>query len=474
MLISSFCLFTWLGVVPAADPATHQATGVKVGEITPDSAMIWVRLTAQSRRKADGIVRRGRPARHLDPGMSVNQLEGECPGATGRVRVRYGLTQDLADAQATEWAAVGETTDYAHVFRLTGLKPATRYYYASETASPDDSTPHAPLRGSFATAPPADVPAKVMFTVVTGQMYKDVDHPDGYHIYEAMARLKPDFLILTGDTVYYDNEDPIANTVPIARYHWHRMYSYPRLINFHLQVPAYWEKDDHDTYYNDCWPTMVVEDMSPLTFKDGLRVFSEQVPAGKVPYRTFRWGRNLQVWLTEGRNFRSPNTDPDGPDKTIWGKEQKEWLKRTLLSSDAERRILISPTPIVGPDRPNKTDNHSNKAFAYEGNEFRRWAAEHLPHNFFIICGDRHWQYHSVDPATGVQEFSCGPASDEHAEGSPGLDPKYHRFHLVKGGFLSVAVEPTGKTSRLTFRFHGVHGKVVYEFSPESPATQPR
>lgn len=473
-MVSSLLSVLALAVIAPADVLSpHQATGVKVGEVTTDSARIWVRLTANPQRKSDGIVRRGKPVGGPADRIDVNQLEGSCPGMAGKIRVRYGTGKNLADARAMDWVSVDEKTDFAHVFKLTGLKPVTEYYFASETQAQGESLPDPPLLGSFTTAPLPDTPAKVTFVVVTGQMYKDVDGPDGFLIYGAMARLKPDFIVLTGDTVYYDNEDPVANSVPRARYHWHRMYSFPLLIRFHLQVPGFWEKDDHDTYYNDCWPTMKVKDMLPFTYEDGLRVFREQVPVSDTLYRTVRWGRCLEVWLTEGRDFRSPNNAPDGPDKTIWGKEQKQWLKRTLAASDARWKVLVSPTPIVGPDRTNKSDNHTNKAFAHEGNEFRRWATEHLPHNFFVACGDRHWQYHSVDPATGLHEFSCGPASDQHAGGSPGLEPKYHRFHRVKGGFLSVTVNPTGKDSSLTFRFHDVHGQVVYEFSPVSGATRP-
>ena len=93
-----------------------------------------------------------------------------------------------------------------------------------------------------------------------------------------MAALKPKFIVPTGDSVYLDNESPIANSVALVRHHWHRMYSLPRLVRFHLQVPGYWEKDDHDTYFNDCWPTMKPPQMQPLTYEQGLRVFEEQVP----------------------------------------------------------------------------------------------------------------------------------------------------------------------------------------------------
>ena len=185
---------------------------------------------------------------------------------------------------------------------------------------------------------------------------------------------------------------------------------------------------------------------------------------GERTYRRVRWGSRLEVWLVEGRDFRTPNPEPDGPGKSIWGEEQKEWLKRTLLESDAEWKVLVSPTPIIGPDRPRKADNHSNQAFAHEGNEMRAWFAENLPENFFIACGDRHWQYHSVDPLTGLHEFSSGPASDEHAAGTPGFDDRYHRFHKVQGGFLSVSVNERG----IAFRHHGVDGRVVNEHLRES------
>ena len=46
-----------------------------------------------------------------------------------------------------------------------------------------------------------------------------------------------------------------------------------------------------------------------------------------------RAGRDLQLWFLEGRDYRSPNRDPDGPGKSIWGAEQRAWLQRTLKAS---------------------------------------------------------------------------------------------------------------------------------------------
>jgi alkaline phosphatase D len=458
----------WI-VLPAAALAgaqeTRQATGVKIGEVTTESAIVWMRVTADSARKKDGVETRGRTRKPLAAEVRVESLEGEAPGAAGRVRFRYSQREDLGGARGTDWAAVDPARDFTHQFRLTGLTPATKYYYAAETGSPDGKTTHGALRGSFETAPPADRPAEVTFTVITGMMYAHLDDRDGFHIYESMLKVNPKFIVPTGDTVYYDGEDPVATTIPLARYHWHRMYSMQRLIAFHLRVPGYWEKDDHDTLQDDCWPDMPSKLMRPMTFAQGQSIFLEQVPLAGKTYRTYRWGRALQVWLTEGRDYRSPNTMPDGPRKSIWGEEQKGWLKDSILRSDADWKVLVSPTPIVGPDRPNKRDNHSNASFATEGDEFRAWARKNVPENFFVACGDRHWQYHSVHPSSGMHEFSSGPASDLHAEGTPGEDPRYHRFHKVQGGFLAVTVVPKGKGSQITLRLHDVRGRVSYEYS---------
>ncbi len=473
MRVFLFVAVAVLSACSSADqpiPELRQATGVKVGEVTDTSAIVWGRLTERPERKADGLELRGRPNRDEPRAdLDTRELEGSAPGAPGNLSLSYSTSEDLADAIETPWLAAVADHDYAAQFRIEALEPDTKYFFEMRSKGADGRA-HLPMRGSFKTAPPPEAYGDVTFTVITGQAYRDADDPGGFKIYESMLALEPEFIVPTGDTVYYDSDEPLVTSIELARYHWRRMYSYPLLKEFHRRVPGYWEKDDHDSYANDNWPGLVRDYMGTFSFEQGLKVYAEQVPMSDKPYRRFRWGKGLEIWLTEGRDFRSPNNLPDGPEKSIWGAEQKEWLKQTLLASDADWRVLISPTPIVGPDRENKNDNHANVGFQHEGDEFRNWAAENLGDNFFIACGDRHWQYHSVDPKTGVQEFSSGPASDQHASGSPGLTDEYHRFHRVQGGFLSVNTKRDGDRSTITFRFHSVDGTVVNEWSAERPA----
>ena len=455
-----------LASLTTAIPASELGMGLRVGEVTQDSAVIWTRITREKERVWDGF--REPKGRSLsEPSkVPIDSRDGAMPGAPGEVRVTVEAV-DVSEPWRTQfdWTPVLQERDFVHQLSVAGLRPGQTYRVFIEARPPGGDEPTATTTGSFGTPAAAGQWQDTSFGVVTGMMYRDLDHREGFHIYSAMQQLDLDFIVPTGDTVYYDNEPPRAKSVALARYHWHRMYSLPRHIEFHRNVPGYWEVDDHDSWLDDCWPGKRTRLMGPLTFEQGYAVFREQVPLGGQPtHRTVRWGQGLQVWLVEGRLYRSPNNAHDGPNKSIWGKEQRDWLMRSILESDADFKVLVSPTPIIGPDRSRKADNHANDAFAWEGNLFRRWTAEHKLDNLFICCGDRHWQYLSIDPKTKLHEFSCGPASDEHAGGSPGEAPEIQPFHRVNGGFLEVAVTREEEQPTIYFRHRDVRGAVQNEF----------
>jgi alkaline phosphatase D len=455
------------------------ATGIKIGEVTDSKAIVWVRLTKNENRVDFGapmpkisytlagtgepIVdmkyrqRDAVPSVEFPDGSSVDTIEGAVPGAKGFVRVHYKPEGD-AEFQITAWEKVDPEADFTQQFRLTDLRPGTQYVIEVEYGAKEDKTSNT-FAGTFRTAPAPDTIAPVTFTVTTGQRYPDRDSDDGFKIYAQMLKMDPDFFVHTGDILYYDQ---LAKTPALANWHWQRIYSLKSIVDFHRTVSSYFIKDDHDTLVNDSWPTMETTFMGELTFEKGLEIFREQVPMGDKTYRTVRWGKDLQVWMVEGRDFRSPNTMEDGPAKTIWGADQMAWFRRTVQESDATFRILISPTPVVGPDRPNKSDNHANDAFAYEGNLLREFIASQK--NMVVVCGDRHWQYVSVDLTHGVREYSSGPASDKHAGGwkNDMVFPE-HIYLNVIGGFLAVTIERHGGVPTLIARHHGVDGRILNE-----------
>ncbi len=462
----------------STDGGPYQATGIKICEVDDQGAIIWTRLTENKKRLGDDhplpVVayydrRTGMQAnnysKHEDSVVvcfpedsGIETIEGAVPGTGGMVNVAC-RKKGGEEWKETGWLSVDPERDFTRQVRLDGLKPGTHYEIKVFSRKNTGSGMGEVVEGQFKTAPAAGVASGVSFAVSTGQYYPRKDTLTGFRIYPEILELDPDFFVHTGDIVYYD---VLGKSVPLARWHWARMYSQPTHVEFHRNMASYFIKDDHDTWMDDCWPDQNSTFMGDLTFEQGQKIFLEQVGMGRLTYRTVRWGKDLQIWMVEGRDYRSPNSMPDGPGKTIWGKEQMEWFRRTVAASDATFRILISPTPVVGPDRKGKNDNHSNSGFTYEGDKIRDFISGQK--NMFVVCGDRHWQYVSVDDRTGIREYSCGPASDIHAGGwsNDQVMPE-HRYLNVTGGFLLVEVDREDGRPCISFRHYGVDGKLLHE-----------
>jgi alkaline phosphatase D len=472
-----------LGILPAAVAAeVHQATGFKVVNVTSTTADIWTRITLRAAANpADAPLPRieafeaktGKPVAlrenrafpdtrvvvHMPDGMDLGAAAGGAPAATGQTRVRF-RPKGTAAWSETPWQQAGLEQDGIAVHSLSGVIPGTRYEVVVQARrNADDSRPD-DQPGEFTSAPLPDQRQPVTFCVMTCQKYERLDHPDGLAIYPAMGALRPDFFVNTGDVVYYDQGPVIALTPALARFHWARMFALPTLRDFHRNHTSFFMKDDHDILANDCGPATR---SGELTYAGGVRLFREQTASPAKANRTFRWGRDLQVWLMEGRDYRTPDwTEKRTPPPTLWGREQIKWLGETLAASTATFRVILTTVPVVGPDRSNKDDNYANAGFAVEGKEIRELLARHP--NLTVITGDRHWQYVSVDPATSVNEWSVGPSTAAHAGGWEEKTPRpEHRFlRTGQGGFFSGVVTPTATGASLELRLHDVDGRVVY------------
>jgi len=482
LLVQSIIAWLLPWVVPAMAAEVHQATGFKVVNVTPNAADIWTRVTQRAvANPADAPLPRveafdpktGQPlalrenrvfpdARvvvHMPEGMDLGAAAGGAPAASGQTRVRF-RPRGAAGWSETHWQNTTVPRDGIVMHSLSALIPATPYELVVQARRDAEDRRSDEQSGEFKTAPLPEQRERVVFCVMTCQKYERLDRPDGLAIYPSMGALQPDFFVNTGDAVYYDQGPVIALTPALARYHWARMFALPTLRDFHRTFSSFFMKDDHDILANDCGPATR---SGELTYAEGVRLFREQTGLPEKANRTFRWGRDLQVWLMEGRDFRTPDwAEKRASSPTLWGREQIKWLGDTLAASTATFRLIITTVPVVGPDRSNKDDNYANAGFAVEGKEVREMLGRYP--NLTVITGDRHWQYVSVDPATSVNEWSVGPTSADHAGGweEKTLRPEHRFLRTGQGGFLSGVVTPTATGASLELRLHGVDGQVVY------------
>jgi alkaline phosphatase D len=152
-------------------------------------------------------------------------------------------------------------------------------------------------------------------------------------------------------------------------------------------------------------------------------------------YRSFNWGKDLDLFLLDARSYRSQNHLADAPDgnKTMLGVEQLEWLKQELSNSNATWKVISSDVPIsiptgsnasiLGRDgwaNGNETNNYSYyTGFERELTDLLRFIDEQSIKNIVFITTDVHFpasirynfDLNNDGNMTEIYELVSGPLS---------------------------------------------------------------
>lgn len=328
-----------------AASVTH---GVAVGEVTATSAVIWSRASAA----AEMLVELGETATFETPRVVRAHADGE--------------------------------SDFTAQVTVDGLEPSTTYHYRVRF---DDSEP---VTGSFRTAPASDTGEPLRFIVMGdlgGHGYCR-EEGKGYTVFAEMEKLEPHFLIANGDMIYADSECPAERSeggrnipgdfrriddpsvdwtdaaqvreIYLAHWRYNRADShFQRLL---AKTPMYSQWDDHEVIndFGAAWPRLtaaIERDGYPTLVREGRRALFDFHPIRRHPdepdriYRSFRWGRDAELFLIDARSYRSLNDLSDRPDnaKTLLGNRQLDWLKRGLTSSTATWKIVSTDVPLSIP-----------------------------------------------------------------------------------------------------------------------------
>jgi alkaline phosphatase D len=446
----------------AALSITH---GIASGDVTAHSAIIWSRAN--------------KPAQmHVEYDRDHNFL------------------QPLSQAGPT----VNEKSDFTAHVKLSNLNPDTIYYYRVWFSDPNDSSQVSEsLAGSFRTAPEiSGTSSPITFIVggdLGGQEYcRRVDI--GYPLFSVMKELSPDFFVFNGDQIYGDEycteegpSDPPErfsdwNNIPgdfvsvlndevdwtdinqprdVFNRHWAYNKADPIYQEFLRNVSMYSIADDHEvidnygnwSYFNDEYKN---RNGFHNVVRAGMDAFFSYSPIDRNQsdpyriYRSFNWGKDLELFILDTHNYRSrndlPNTDPN---KTLLGTEQLRWLEQSLLNSNATWKVVLNSVPLTvphcsdgGPYVPRGCDNWANEAgnsmtFSRERDEFLNFLSDHNIKNVIFITTDIHYaanikfQSPQASPnATSLTfyELVSGPISAEMGEDPDPLDRTVNATYL--------------------------------------------
>jgi alkaline phosphatase D len=452
--------------------------GIASGDVTDHSAIIWSRVNdqpAQMNVEYDTDANFNNPLRETTQANSTTDF-------TAYAKLE-GLRPD---------------TQYYYRVWFTGSDIENNYNTISNNNSSTTSDNAEKVEiGTFRTAPSRNMSSNssgisfVWSADLGGQNYCRNANEGGYSIFKSMQALNPDFFIANGDMIYADGAcpaegpiflnntnnqtitwtnipddfkslaDPSVNWNNITEVrtifldHWKYNRNDTYFKEFLSNVSMYSQWDDHEIindfgskwpYWNlfsidrEGYPNIVKEGTnaflyySPLEIDKNTSNDTANVRDGHI-YRSFNWGKNLDLFIIDARSYRSQNHITDTPDnnKTMLGEEQLQWLKQELSNSNATWKVISSDVPIsiptgsnasiLGRDgwaNGNETNNYSYyTGFERELTDLLGFIDEQEIKNIVFITTDVHFpalirydfDLNNDGNTTEIHEFVSGPMS---------------------------------------------------------------
>jgi len=490
----------WLQPGLAQGPAAT-ASALQSGDITANSAVIWARAESEAQMLVD-----------------------------------FSTSPTFERALTRPGPRVGPESDYTGQVDLRGLQPNTTYYYQVrflEGRGPRrlTGTPQG-LVGRFRTAPPPGQPRSTRFvwaadlagqgwgrnpelaiTAFDGEVIRG-----GYVIFEVMRKLQPDFAIFSGDMIYADNPIPPTKPIPASvgggtwinqpakdfvaieldqfRENWKYNLGDDKFQRFLAETPVYVQWDDHEVT-NNWYPTEILNTApyngipTAVLAERAKRAFFEYNPIrGEDIFRSYDYGRHLELFLLDERSFRGPNDQNTQPALDMLGNPQLQELKRRLRASRATWKVIASDDPISivtgGPGDYDAWSQNDPQVLGREAElrDLFKFIKDERIENVVWITADVHFPAAIFyDPSRAVfqnfapfWEFVIGPvhAGAFGPAGNLPLDPSFgprYEFNIFpaepnlpppNNQFFGSA-EVDEQSARLTVRIHDITGRVVYE-----------
>ncbi len=426
--------------------------GVASGDPLPDAVILWTRVT---------------------------------PEADGPIEVRWVVASDpeLRDEVLEGTFTTGPERDYTVKVDVTGLSPATTYYYRFFALGGRS------LVGRTRTAPSGAV-ERARFGVVSCSSFGH----GWFHVYRHLATEDLDVVLHLGDYIYeYATDDygdqrayePANEIVSLSDYRT-RYAQYRRdrdLQAIHQQHPFICIWDDHESTNNSHRDGADNHQASEGSWEErkavAYQAYVEWLPVreqeeGKI-WRAFSWGTLAELYMLDtriwGRDAPPEDADDaDDPTRQLLGEDQERWLSEGLEASTATWKILGQQV-MVGQLNTGPADMFSpfnlDQWDGYGAARARLFDLLESVENPIVLTGDihSHWAIELTrdpfdpevyDPSTGagvvgvelVTSAVSSPALPDPRLGASleeGLrrgNPHMKHINFIKRGWITLDVTP--------------------------------
>jgi len=301
-------------------------------------------------------------------------------------------------------------------FELAELAAETSYTYVPVV----DGSAVTARSGCFATFGPSPT----SFTVAAASCARLGSNGA---VYDTINALEPDLFISTGDLFY-------ADYVETAEHYAHAYASslgQPAQAALYSAVPIAYVWDDHDYGRNNSDRTMPYRDLALAAYRQNVPHYPLDID--EAICQAFSIGR-VQFVLLDERSNRDPGSTPDGPNKSMLGSPQLEWLEARLSDNSFALTVLVSQVPWVA-DADDGADYWGG--YAYERAVIADFIAANDIDNLLMVAGDAHMV--AIDDGSNTDYSATGNASFPLLQAAA-LD----RPGSVKGGPYSEGAFPGG------------------------------
>jgi len=267
---------------------------------------------------------------------------------------------------------------------LTGLEPGRNVYYRLRVDGSQDrylrNLP--PFRLRTAPAGPA------RFRIAFGSCARVQDDPH-QPIWRALEQWQPDLFFWLGDNIYGDSLDP---AVLAAEYRRQRFVdSFQTLARSTPQL-ATW--DDHDYGLDNYDRTNPIRKQARRLFENYWANPPSGTEGGEGIHFKYAYG-GVDFFFLDCRYWRSENSQPDGPEKTMLGRQQLDWLKRELAGSRAPFKVLVNGSNWALGEG---TNDDTWAGFIHERNALFDYIRDQRIDGVVLLAGNTHFPYASCAP----------------------------------------------------------------------------
>lgn len=395
------------------DAPVNTVVGPVVGDVSAESAVLWLRP--------------------IEEGLYTLVITSSDPKFRRELTERADMDNDLC----IHWYLYDLAADTKYSYEIT--------YKDKPIVSGNDYF--------FQTAPADGQPARVCLALGSCAWSEPND------IFRLMKEGGTNGIVLLGDTPYIDSGD-----LSFARYHHRNFLRVPQLAKIARNTSIWGTWDDHDYGDNDedgNWPFKQYNRQAFVEYRMNANYGEHE----KGIYTKFRYGP-IEVYLLDARWFsRTEPSSFDPQQPTLLGRQQWQWLKKSLRASTAPFKMLCTG---MSWDAKGGADSDDWDSYPAEKQALFDFLGNNNITGVIVVGGDVHHQRYlkydsSAGPGYPLHEFVVSPL---HAKIAPSLNqphPNLVRSAIEPNVFLRVIADSTVTPAQLNVEFVQLEGREMWE-----------